>query len=113
MWLLITKESASGIETTARNKDGIEFPVIVTVTISSSTGNSTTTANKITFVAEKEEACTLFVRDLRDIKGYQKLIEQNEILLLKMLPKSIAAKLRASVFSQAVTKDLLVAGTLL
>lgn len=38
--------------------------------------------------------CIVTVRDVREIKGYQSLIQQNEELLLKMLPKSIAQRLK-------------------
>eukprot|EP01107_Rhizomastix_libera_P005146 TRINITY_DN1838_c0_g1_i1.p1 TRINITY_DN1838_c0_g1~~TRINITY_DN1838_c0_g1_i1.p1 ORF type:complete len:311 (-),score=67.95 TRINITY_DN1838_c0_g1_i1:96-908(-) len=38
--------------------------------------------------------CAVFIRDVRDIKGYQSLIEMNETLLQKILPKSIALRLK-------------------
>lgn len=40
--------------------------------------------------------CALFIRDVRDIRGYQNLIQQNDVLLSKILPSSIAERLKDS-----------------
>jgi len=44
--------------------------------------------------------CAVFLRDVREIKGYQSLIQQNEMLMEKILPKSIAVRLKDIITSQ-------------
>ena len=39
----------------------------------------------------------LFIRDVRDIRGYQELLLNNDRLLAKMLPRSIATKLKKNI----------------
>jgi len=71
-------ENDYGKEIFATHKDGTQFSVTLSLSKSGSMG-------------------AIFIRDVREIKGYQQLIENNEILLLKMLPKSIALRLKDTI----------------
>eukprot|EP01107_Rhizomastix_libera_P005416 TRINITY_DN1881_c0_g1_i2.p1 TRINITY_DN1881_c0_g1~~TRINITY_DN1881_c0_g1_i2.p1 ORF type:complete len:1025 (-),score=324.32 TRINITY_DN1881_c0_g1_i2:1511-4555(-) len=67
------------------HKNGKEIPVTISV-------SQTMTGKKMQFVT--------FLRDIRAVKGYQQLIKNNETLLLKMLPKSIAEKIKHTIASR-------------
>jgi len=69
------EELEQSMDVTATHSDGTKIPVTLSMSSSGTT-------------------CALFIRDMRDIKGYQNLIEMNETLLQKILPKSIAMRLK-------------------
>ncbi|KAH3743690.1 Family 3 adenylate cyclase [Pelomyxa schiedti] len=96
-WLESQKEHASekNTEAVGFNKEGIQFPVLI---------------SKSTAALESGTVAILIVRDVREIRGYQELLEQNENLLLKMLPKTIAQRLKNSIASaKDKTQPLLIA----
>lgn len=95
------------METIARNQAGQDVPVIVTASFSES---RTANFNLTLTYSGRGTSCTLFIRDLRAIQGFQKLIEQNEELLCKMLPKSIANRLKSSVATAKDSNSVLIAG---
>eukprot|EP01105_Mastigella_eilhardi_P012222 TRINITY_DN2806_c0_g1_i1.p1 TRINITY_DN2806_c0_g1~~TRINITY_DN2806_c0_g1_i1.p1 ORF type:complete len:1449 (+),score=227.79 TRINITY_DN2806_c0_g1_i1:312-4349(+) len=72
-------------ETVAVPKDGTEFPVFASRSAST-----------------EMESAAVFIRDVRDIRAYQSLIEKNEELLLKILPKTIALRLKDTLAADPV-----------
>eukprot|EP01105_Mastigella_eilhardi_P014942 TRINITY_DN33_c1_g2_i1.p1 TRINITY_DN33_c1_g2~~TRINITY_DN33_c1_g2_i1.p1 ORF type:complete len:1678 (-),score=438.10 TRINITY_DN33_c1_g2_i1:85-5118(-) len=81
----------SSSSTRARHKDGTLFPVFVSK-------SETQTKEQADQQAEQAGGVSaVFVRDTRDIEEYQQLIQQNEVLLRKILPKNIAERLKDSV----------------
>ncbi|KAH3742887.1 Family 3 adenylate cyclase [Pelomyxa schiedti] len=90
-----THVSEKNTEAVGISKEGVQFPVLI---------------SKSTAALESGTVAILIVRDVREIRGYQKLLEQNENLLLKMLPKSIAQRLKSSIASaKDKTQPLLIA----
>ncbi|KAH3745207.1 PAS domain S-box protein [Pelomyxa schiedti] len=80
----VSKDSS---EMVAKHKSGNEFPVLLSKSETSS---------------EEGDISALFIRDVRNIRAYQNLIDQNEILLFKILPQNIALRLKSQ-FAQSNT----------
>ncbi|KAH3765335.1 family 3 adenylate cyclase [Pelomyxa schiedti] len=88
----INQAAEKSRESTAVHKDGSKFPILLSKSNSSSEGFS-----------------ALFIRDVREIRTYRNLIERNEALLLKMLPKNIALRLKDCLSSQQSYGEALIA----
>lgn len=99
-------ESVS-FESVGKRADGELFPVFLSK--SNSSGEGFKQFNSFSVIRKGEAAVSaVFIRDVRDIREYQALIRQNEALLTKMLPKTIALRLKNSLTTNE--RDLIADG---
>jgi hypothetical protein len=73
-------------EMVALKANGEKFPVSISLSMSD------------------KSTCVVFVRDMQKLKEFQVLVENNEKLLLKMLPKSIVMKTKDSFAKQKIDR---------